>query len=396
MTDMGKKTADLRLRVLRCGWLSLLVALPPDPLVAQDLRQQVGELAVNDKRQDLRLYHLERDVGALRTKPATYTPSPPSFTQTSKKEAQVSESTTYIVKPGDTLWRVAMNHRLSPGEIMEFNRLSNDRVQVGQKLLIPTKGQISTPPVTMPAPTSSPQTQAVGSHTVVAGDTFSSVARQYRVSQAALQQYNPSVNPNLIVLGTSLRLPPSSSSTDARPIPSKPSQPSPAPQSPPPRTGSVANHTVAKGETLYRIASLYGVRPEHIQQANGLTDPNLLRVGQALVIPGAQSSVIKKKPSPPTPNAPTSPADSPSPASSTLANAAGSNQSVIVAPSPMPQTNHRGVLSYRVDSTDSIESIANTFSTTPQRIRELNRLPSGAKLKAGDEIIVPALSPVSL
>ena len=47
----------------------------------------------------------------------------------------------YQVKPGDTLWRIAMNHRVSPGEIMAANSMSNDTVLVGQSLIIPGRGQ---------------------------------------------------------------------------------------------------------------------------------------------------------------------------------------------------------------------------------------------------------------
>jgi murein DD-endopeptidase MepM/ murein hydrolase activator NlpD len=47
-----------------------------------------------------------------------------------------------------------------------------------------------------------------------------------------------------------------------------------------------ATHTVARGETVYRIAHSYGVTPERLMEANGLSNPHDLRVGQMLVIPG--------------------------------------------------------------------------------------------------------------
>jgi LysM repeat protein len=63
--------------------------------------------------------------------------------------------------------------------------------------------------------------------------------------------------------------------------------------------------------------------------------------------------------------------------------------------SPMPQANPRGVLQYRVDSTDTLESIARTFTTTPDLIRELNGMSAGVKIKANDEIYVPAMGAVA-
>jgi LysM repeat protein len=54
--------------------------------------------------------------------------------------------------------------------------------------------------------------------------------------------------------------------------------PTPAPPTP-------TLHTVQSGETLGLIAERYDVAVEDIMQANGLTDPNVLDVGQVLLIP---------------------------------------------------------------------------------------------------------------
>ncbi len=44
-------------------------------------------------------------------------------------------------------------------------------------------------------------------------------------------------------------------------------------------------HTVQRGETLSSIAARYGTTPQAIIQANGLSNPNLIYVGQRLIIP---------------------------------------------------------------------------------------------------------------
>jgi murein DD-endopeptidase MepM/ murein hydrolase activator NlpD len=50
-------------------------------------------------------------------------------------------------------------------------------------------------------------------------------------------------------------------------------------------------YTVQEGDTLGAIAQAYGVSIEDLMAANGLTDPNVLGVGQTLVIPtGPQST----------------------------------------------------------------------------------------------------------
>jgi LysM repeat protein len=73
----------------------------------------------------------------------------------------------------------------------------------------------------------------------------------------------------------------------APPAPSAPAAPAapaapPAPSAPAPG-GAV--HVVQWGETLALIASRYGVTTQAISAANGLTNPNLIYVGQRLIIP---------------------------------------------------------------------------------------------------------------
>jgi LysM repeat protein len=45
-------------------------------------------------------------------------------------------------------------------------------------------------------------------------------------------------------------------------------------------------HTVQKGESVASIAAQYGVTAEQIVEANGLSNANLIQVGQELLIPG--------------------------------------------------------------------------------------------------------------
>jgi murein DD-endopeptidase MepM/ murein hydrolase activator NlpD len=50
-------------------------------------------------------------------------------------------------------------------------------------------------------------------------------------------------------------------------------------------------HVVAPGETVYHIATEYGVSVGRLMAANGLSDPRELRVGQVLTIPGTYRAV---------------------------------------------------------------------------------------------------------
>ena len=56
----------------------------------------------------------------------------------------------------------------------------------------------------------------------------------------------------------------------------------------------------------------------------------------------------------------------------------------------------RGVISYRMERGDTLETVANMFSTTPQNIRALNKLSADKVVKEGEEIVVPSLGAVSV
>ena len=51
-------------------------------------------------------------------------------------------------------------------------------------------------------------------------------------------------------------------------------------------------HSVQKGETLSSIASSYGVSWKKLAEYNSISNPNQLKVGQELRIPGSSSSVV--------------------------------------------------------------------------------------------------------
>ena len=50
-------------------------------------------------------------------------------------------------------------------------------------------------------------------------------------------------------------------------------------------TAEVTIHVVKAGDTLYSIAVQYGVTLQAIMQANQITNPDLIRQGQEIIIP---------------------------------------------------------------------------------------------------------------
>ena len=110
---------------------------------------------------------------------------------------------------------------------------------------------------------------------VQSGDTLSSIARQFGVTVTAVVQANHIVNPNLIYVGNSLTIPDGAEPT--------------APPAPTPTTGTT--YVVQAGDTMFRIAVNFGVSVQAIAQANGLSNPGLIFVGQTLIIPGGNQPV---------------------------------------------------------------------------------------------------------
>ena len=60
----------------------------------------------------------------------------------------------------------------------------------------------------------------------------------------------------------------------------------PAPSAPAANTNGAYTHTIASGESLYTIARRYDVTTQALVQANGLSSPDKIVVGQSIIIPG--------------------------------------------------------------------------------------------------------------
>ncbi|HWU19671.1 MAG TPA: M23 family metallopeptidase [Devosia sp.] len=99
----------------------------------------------------------------------------------------------------------------------------------------------------------------------------------------------------------------------------------------PAATGGTFTHTIASGESLYTIARRYDVTTQALVQANGLSSPDKIVVGQKVIIPGRADLLATKAPAP-VQVASTSPTATPAP---TLP-AAAPNTLTAATPAPAP------------------------------------------------------------
>ena len=96
-------------------------------------------------------------------------------------------------------------------------------------------------------------------HQVRPNETLGGIARKYGVSVGALQAFNGIANPNLLFVGKKLKIPSSQASE--------------------------VSYVVKKGDSLGSVASRFGVKVSTLTLVNKITRPDLIRVGQKLIVP---------------------------------------------------------------------------------------------------------------
>lgn len=84
---------------------------------------------------------------------------------------EVSNSSTYIVQSGDTLYSIAAKYNVTVSDLKNANQLSSNVITVGQKLIIPKQNVYQT-------------------YSVVTGDTLSSIARKFNTTVTKLKEIN--------------------------------------------------------------------------------------------------------------------------------------------------------------------------------------------------------------
>jgi len=216
-------------------------------------------------------------------------------------------STGYTVQKGDSLYSIANKFNTSVNELKALNNLTSNTLQIGQLLNIPTGSSGST---SSPGSTGN-QGQT---YTVQRGDSLYSIASKFNTTVNELVSFN-NLTSNVLQIGQVLRIPTSTGN------------------------GSSNTYTVQKGDSLYSIANRFGMSVNELMRLNNLTTP--LLIGQVLKLSSNNSS--------------------------------GSNSNV--------QT-------YTVQRGDSLYAIADRFNTTVSALMSLNNLTSNV-LQIGQVLRIP-------
>lgn len=136
-----------------------------------------------------------------------------------------------------------------------------------------------TPVSEAPARTSAPANRSAQYHSVEKGQTYFSISRQYNVKISDLLAWNKLTLNDQLAVGQQLVV----NSNTAAPVRGTAATPA-RPSSPAVVTGDYKTHTVAPGETLFRISQNYGVSIPEIQKLNNMSGVTV-RQGEKLKIP---------------------------------------------------------------------------------------------------------------
>lgn len=139
------------------------------------------------------------------------------------------------------------------------------------------------PAATTPAATAAP-TGAATEHTIKSGDTVRDLAKKYGVSEKAILEANPTLNPRKMKIDAKISIPAPSATAAAAPASRGTTVATEAPA-----TGGGEQYVVKPGDTLAKIAKKFGVTVKQIIAANSLKNDRIVPK-QKLTIPAKAST----------------------------------------------------------------------------------------------------------
>ncbi len=166
-----------------------------------------------------------------------------------------------LVAWGDTLSELAERHNSTVAELKAANRLSSNRLRVGQRLVIPPRGELTGAAAELP--------RGHHSYLIQPGDSLWELAQRFSTSVALLRKLNR-LSGDTLRPGRRLMVP----ANAAPSAPSGPAQPS----------VRKVSYQVKSGDSLSRIAAHFAVRTAQIVSWNQLDASRYLQPGQRLTI----------------------------------------------------------------------------------------------------------------
>ncbi|WP_338489620.1 LysM peptidoglycan-binding domain-containing protein [Ruoffia tabacinasalis] len=258
-----------------------------------------------------------------------------------------AQQTTHTVEAGEYLYNIAPQYDVTVDELIEWNNLSSNDLQIGDQLIVQspneeaieeeTSSEITDETTNKETDNIVDETQTVqptsenGHYYVVKpGDYLYKIANRFGMTTEDLIEANNLVSNNLQI-GDVLFIPSDSAEDDDEDNGNE-------------ETPSETYYTVQAGDYLYKIAQQFGTTVEAIKDVNGLTNNNL-QIGDVLLISGGSEEDDDDEETP----------------SETY---------------------------YTVQAGDYLYKIAQQFGTTVEAIKDANDLTNN-NLQIGDVLLIP-------
>jgi LysM repeat protein len=121
---------------------------------------------------------------------------PQQTSRSALRPASEDRGTTHVVRPGETLSKIAVGHGVGVRQLKEANQLRSDQIRAGQTLRVPSAG----------TPRAAPAASRARTYQVRPGDSLWSIAKRHGTSVEALRRANR-LNGDVLRAGQRLTLP---------------------------------------------------------------------------------------------------------------------------------------------------------------------------------------------
>ncbi len=176
----------------------------------------------------------------------------------------------HTVRKGDSAWKIAKRYKVPLDDVLAWNNLTKrSKLSVGQKIQVKRAAP-------GPAPTAGPPAEREKIfHTVVKGDTASTIAARYGVKTSDFLAWNGLTSRSVLPVGKRYVVHQAKAQTEASSSPR---------ESQAEFAGKRIEHTVSRGQNPTTIARRYGVRVSDLFKWNHWPRNHVLHIGDKVVL----------------------------------------------------------------------------------------------------------------
>lgn len=217
--------------------------------------------------------------------------------KTETKNTQLaSTASTYTIKKGDTLSKIAFAHGISLNNLMSWNNLNSTLIYPGNKLVVSKGAAVAEKPAgnnnnSNKNSNSNTNNTNASTYTIKSGDTLGKIAAAHGVSVNNLKTWN-NLTSDLIFPGNKLVVSKSAASIE-KPATNNNNNSSNANNNSNTNSSKANTYTIKSGDTLSKIAAAHGISVNNLMAWNNLTS-HIIYVGNTLIV-GENASQSNKQ-----------------------------------------------------------------------------------------------------